>query len=71
MYKCFFSIKIETNMMHHAFSWCFSHATVVPFGMTNDDHMLICNEASNKEFSEGDAYLCAWVSSGRAKHAYV
>ena len=69
--QMFFSIKIETNMMHHAFSWCFPHATAVPLGMTKDDHILICNEDSNKECSEGDVYLCAWGSSGGAKHASV
>ena len=57
--------------MHHAFSWCFPHAAAVPLGMKNHDHILICNEGSNKECSEGDAYLCAWGSSGGAKDASV
>ena len=59
MYKCFFINKIEINMMNHAFSQCFPHATTVLLEMTNDDHILLCNEGSNKEYSEGDVYLCA------------
>ena len=35
--QMFFSVKIDTNMIHHSFSWCFPHATAVPIAMSKTD----------------------------------
>ena len=65
----FFSIKIHTNMIHHAFSWCFPHTTAVLIAMSSNGSILIYNDYISKKGSKNDAYLCAWGSSGESKHA--
>ena len=67
--QMFFSIKIKTNMIHHAFSWCFPRATAVPIAMSSNGNILIYNDYISRELSETVAYLCAWGSSGGSKHA--
>ena len=70
-YSNVFSKQIKSDMIHHSFSWCFLHESVVPLGHTFDNRILIYNEDSKKNESTSDSYLCAWGSSGGYKHASV
>ena len=67
--QMFFSIKTNTNMIHHSFSWCFPHATAVPIAISKNGYILIYNDSNDKETEGNDSYLCAWGSSGGSKHA--
>ena len=42
--QMFFAVHIQSEMIHHAFSWCFPHATAVPLGHTIDHRILIYNK---------------------------